>query len=39
MIFRKYTGELVEINIMDYLTDKDYYKDILKLLNIDTVDQ
>uniref|UniRef100_A0A6C0AYC1 Uncharacterized protein n=1 Tax=viral metagenome TaxID=1070528 RepID=A0A6C0AYC1_9ZZZZ len=29
MLFRKYNGELVEININDFLTDTDYYKEIM----------
>lgn len=39
MIFRKHTGELIEINIMDYLTDVDYYKEIIKLLVSDNRQQ
>ena len=31
MLFRKYNGELVEININDFLTDNDYYKKIMRI--------
>ena len=33
MIYRTKTGQLVEININDFLTDAEYYKAIKKLKN------
>jgi len=31
MIFRTKSGYLIEININDYLTDSEYYNEIIKL--------
>ena len=31
MLIRSANGKLIEINIKDYLTDADYYKEILKI--------
>jgi len=35
MLFINCDGKLIEINIKDYLTDKDYYKEIINTINID----
>lgn len=32
MLYIRYDGTLVEININDYLTDADYYKEIMKIM-------
>lgn len=32
MIIRNYDGNLVEININDFLTDLDYYKEVINLI-------
>ena len=29
MLFRNYKGKLVELNILDFLTDAEYYKQFL----------
>ena len=31
MLYRTYDGKLVEINIMDYKNDKQYYLEIIRL--------
>lgn len=36
MIIRLKNGKLVVINITDYLTDYDYYKEIIKIKAADT---
>ena len=31
MLFRKYNGDLIEVNITEFFTDSDYYKNIMRL--------
>ena len=32
MLIRSYNGKLIEININDYLTDNEYYKELLNII-------
>jgi len=37
MLYRNSDGKLVEININDYLTDKEYYKKIIDINHINDI--
>jgi hypothetical protein len=37
MLYRNSEGKLVEININDYLTDKEYYKKIIDINHINDI--